>query len=362
MSLLLQLLAQFLRCLALLCRKDGLKVVIAQNLILKQQLLVLNRGRKRAPSISPLHRIWLAFFLMFLSTRRLQQTAVAFRPSTFLRFKEFLVRQKYKFLFSSGKRSKPGPKGPSREIIAAVVEFKQRNPRCGCPRIAQQLSITFGIDLQPDVVRRILVNHFKSRPGSDGPFWLTFIGHSKDSLWSMDFFKAESILLKSYSVMVVMDQFSRRIIGFAVHRGDVGGEVLCSMFREIASNIPTPKYLSLDNDPLYRFDRWAPQLEAMMINPIYSIPLTPISHPFVERLIGTTRREYLDQLFFWNKGDLQHKLDQFRDYFNEHRVHAGINGDLPNQRADEIEPRIASLENYSWDSHCNGLFQMPKAA
>ncbi|MBT5709219.1 MAG: DDE-type integrase/transposase/recombinase [Verrucomicrobia bacterium] len=339
-----------------------MKAVVAQNLILKQQLIVLNRGRKRAPSISPLHRIWLAFFLMFLSARRLQQTAVAFRPSTFLRFKEFLVRQKYKFLFSSGKRSKPGPKGPSREIIVAVVEFKQRNPRCGCPRIAQQLSITFGIDLQPAVVRRILVKHFKSKSGSDGPSWLTFIGHSKDSLWSMDFFKTESILLKSYSVMVVMDQFSRRIIGFAVHRGDVGGEVLCSMFREIASNIPTPKYLSLDNDPLYRFDRWAPELQAMMINPIYSIPLTPVSHPFVERLIGSVRREYLDRLFFWNTRDLQPELDQFRDYFNEHRVHAGIDGDLPNQRADEIEPKIVSFESYSWEPHCNGLFVMPKAA
>ena len=81
--------------------------------------------------------------------------------------------------------------------------------------------------------------------------------------------------------MVIMDPFSRRIIGFAVHRGDVGGEALCSMFREIISNIPTPKYLSLDNDPLYRFDRWAPELEALMINPIYSIPLTPVSQEYV---------------------------------------------------------------------------------
>ena len=346
----------------MLCRKDGLSAVIAQNLLLTQQLIILNRGRERAPNIKPLHRILLGFFASFLSKRRLKQAAVALRPATLLRFRDFLQKQKYKLLFSPKKRGKSGPKGPSREIIAAVVEFKQRNPRCGCPRIAQQLSITFGIDLQPDVVRRILVKHFKSKPGPDGPSWLTFIGHSKDSLWSMDFFKAESILLKSYSVMVVMDQFSRRIIGFAVHRGDVGGEALCSMFREIATNIPTPKYLSLDNDPLYRFDRWAPQLEAMMINPIYSIPLTPISHPFVERLIGSVRREYLDRLFFWNTRDLQHKLDQFKDYFNEHRVHAGIDGDLPNQRADEIEPRIASLENYSWDSHCNGLFQIPKAA
>ena len=178
----------------------------------------------------------------------------------------------------------------------------------------------------------------------------------------MDFFKAESILLKSYSIMVIMDQYSRRIIGFAVHRGDVGGEALCSTFRELVSNIPTPKYMSLDNDPLYRFDRWTPELQSMMINPIYSIPLPPVSHPFVERLIGTVRREHLDRLLFRNTRDLQQKLDQFRDYFNEHRVHAGINGDLPNQRADEIEPRIASLENYSWDSHCNGLFQIPKAA
>ena len=80
--------------------------------------------------------------------------------------------------------------------------------------------------------------------------------------------------------MVIMNQFSRRIIGFVVHRGEVGGEALCSMFREIISNIPTPKYLSSDNDPLYHLDRWASQLEAMMINPIYSIPLTPISQEY----------------------------------------------------------------------------------
>ena len=123
MSLSLQLLAQFLRCLALLCRKDGFKAPDTQNLLPKQRLIVLNRGRQRDTSISSLHRFWLAFFSLFLPARCLQQAAVAFRPSTFLRFKEFLVRQKYKLLFSSGNRSKPGPKGPSREIIAGVIEF-----------------------------------------------------------------------------------------------------------------------------------------------------------------------------------------------------------------------------------------------
>ena len=104
MSLLLQLLAQFLRCVALLCKKDRLKAVVAQNPLLTQQLIVLNRGRQLGPSISPFHRMWLASFSMFLSTRRLRQVAVVFRFSTFLRFKEFLVRQKYKLLFSSEKQ------------------------------------------------------------------------------------------------------------------------------------------------------------------------------------------------------------------------------------------------------------------
>ena len=134
------------------------------------------------------------------------------------------------------------------------------------------------------------------------------------------------------------------------------------MFSEIVSGIPTPTYLSMDNDRLYLFEEWAPLLEALRINPIQSIPLIPVSHPFVERLIGSVRREYLDQLFFWNSRDLQHKLDEFQEYFNEYRVHAGIDGDLPNRRADERKPKIARLENYSWGSHCNGLFQMPKAA
>jgi putative transposase len=88
----------------------------------------------------------------------------------------------------------------------------------------------------------------------------------------------------------------------------------------------------------------------------------PLFASFVERLIGTIRRDYLDQLFFWNTHDLQHKLNQFRDYFNEHSVHAGIKSDLPNQQASKNQPKIASFENYSWESHRNGLFQIPKAA
>ena len=73
----------------------------------------------------------------------------------------------------------------------------------------------------------------------------------KDSLWSVDLFRCESILLRSHWVLVVMDQFSRRIIGFGVNVGDVDGIALCRMFNSEISTMGMPRYLSSDNDPLF---------------------------------------------------------------------------------------------------------------
>ena len=95
--------------------------------------------------------------------------------------------------------------------------MKQRNPRFGCRRIAMQITDTFGIDINKDLVRRVLDKHYRPIPSGAGPSWLTFLGHTKDSLWSIDLFRCESILLNSH--WVVMDQFTRRIIGFGVHAG-----------------------------------------------------------------------------------------------------------------------------------------------
>jgi hypothetical protein len=78
------------------------------------------------------------------------------------------------------RRRKPGPLGPSKELIDAIVEMKRRNPNWGCPRIAQQITLAFGIPINKDVVRRILGNHYQPGSDSGGPSWLTFIGHMKD--------------------------------------------------------------------------------------------------------------------------------------------------------------------------------------
>src|SRR4029450_6762576 len=109
-----------------------------------------------------------------------------------------------------------------------------------------QISLAFNIPIDKDIVRRILASHY--RLGSGGPSWLTFIGHLKDSLWSIDLFQCESATLRTYRVLVVMDQCTRRIIGFGVHAGVVDGVALCQMFNRAIGRHPGPTYLISDTD------------------------------------------------------------------------------------------------------------------
>jgi len=100
--------------------------------------------------------------------------------------------------------------------------------------------------------------HANSRPGSDSghdPSWLTFIGHLEDSLWSTDLFRCESILLNTHRVLLVMDQCTRRLIGFGVHTGDVDGVALCRMFSMAILTRGMPKCLSSDNGPLFQYQQ-----------------------------------------------------------------------------------------------------------
>jgi putative transposase len=354
--------AHLLVTLAKLARPGGLRAVAAESLAVKHQLLIMKRSRQRAPNLTSWDRLTLGFCALFVSRERLSKMAVILKASTLLQFHQALVKRKYYLLYNSRKRHRPGPKGPSKELIDAIVEMKRRNPRFGCRKIAEQISSAFGIETNKDVVRRILIRYCRPVPGGDGPSWLTVIGHAKDSLWSVDFFRCESILLKSYWIMIVMDVFTRRIIGFGVAPAHLDGPVVCRMFNRAIEKRTPPKYLPSDNDPLFRFHRWRANLRILEVEEIKTIPCTPTSHPFVERLIGTLRREYLDRTLFWNRSDLERKLDDYKTYYNQYRCHTGLAGATPAQRSGAPPHAIAKVESYSWQRHCHGLFETPIAA
>ena len=304
----------------------------------------------------------MGFGSLFVKPSRLLRTAIILRPASLLRFHRGLRDLKYRLLSSSHPQGKPGPKGPDPELIRLICDFKRRNPRFGCPRIAQHLAKTFGLPINKDVVRRVLATHYRPEPHGRGPSWLTFLAHSKDSLWSLDLFRTESILLKTPWVSIVMDQFSRRLIGFAVQPLTVDGPALCRLFNQAIAGQGQCLRLSFDHDPLFQFHRWQANLRILGIEPVPTVPGVPVSHPFVERLIRTLRQECLDQLFYWNAADLEHKLLSFRHYYNALRVHQGLGGDTPEEQAGAPTPPMAKLANYRWQSHCRRLVQLPMAA
>jgi len=330
------LLIHLIATIAKLLLPGGARTIIAESLLLKHQLLIMNRSRARAPNLRLIDRIIAGLCAGLMRPGRLLRSAIVLKPSTLMAFHRALVNRKYRLLFAPRQRRKPGPKGPSPELVAAIVEMKRRNPRFGCRRIAQQIAFVFGVEIDKDVVRRVLAKHSRPTRGSDGPSWLAFLGHAKDSLWSVDLFRCESLMIKAHWVMVVMDQFTRRIIGFAVQPGTVDGAAVCRMFNQKIAGAPAlPQHLSSDHDPLFEFQRWRANLRILDVSEIKTVPHVPLSHPFVERLIGTVRRELLDHVPFWGAGDLERKLRLFRDYYNHGRVHASLKGVTP------IYPTIA---------------------
>jgi transposase InsO family protein len=163
-------------------------------------------------------------------------------------------------------------------------------------------------------------------------------------------------------VLVVIDQFTRRIIGFGIHAGDVDGAALCRIFNHAIARQGIPRYLSSDNDPLFEFHRWQANLRVLDVEELKTVPYVPISHPFVERLIGTIRRDFLDQTLFWNSVDLESKLLAFRDYYNGERVHSSLDGLTPGESGGKSCREPLELARFRCQPHCRRLYQLPAAA
>ena len=178
-----------------------------------------------------------------------------------------MVRRQYRRLFSAHRHPrKPGPKGPSEALIRAIVELKARNPRFGCPRIARIMARTFGVDIDRNIVRRVLAQPYRPSSGGSGPSWLSVMGHARDRLWSVDLLRCESLVLRTYWVLVVMDQFTRRLVGVGVHAGTVTGSDLCRMFNAAVHGQGVPRHLSTDHDPLFEAHRWQANLRILEID------------------------------------------------------------------------------------------------
>jgi len=184
MKTLALLLIHVLTTLAQRAGPGGIKAIIAESVLLKHQQLIVRRAGGKTPKLTTLDRFLFDFLVLFLHPRRIQKAAVVLKPATLTKFRRALLSRNYHRLFSSRKKGKPGPKGPSDALIRVIVEMKRRNARFGCPRIAQQINRAFGLNIDKDVVRGVLAKHYRPEPYDRGPSWLTFFRHTVS--WSSE--------------------------------------------------------------------------------------------------------------------------------------------------------------------------------
>lgn len=257
--------------------------MLAESLLLKHRLIVLNRSRERAPNLRAADRVIAALLASFIDPRRLFRSAIVIKPSTILRFHHALVARKYRWLFTPKRGGRPGPKGPAPELIAAILEMERRNPRFGYQRIAEQVALVFDVELDKDIVRRVLAKHIgpsaaiTALPGSRCSATLrTACGHSIS-------FRCESLALRSHWVMVLLDQCTLRIVGFAIHACVPDGPAVCRMLATaIAGAKELPRRLSTDHDPLFEFRRWKANLRIQEIEPVKTLPYVQLDFAAVD--------------------------------------------------------------------------------
>ena len=128
------------------------------------------------------------------------------------------------------------------------------------------------------------------------------------------------------------------------------------MFNAAIHGRGAPRHLSTDHDPLFEARRWTANLRILEIDEIKTVPHVPRSHSFVERLIGTMRREFLDHVLFWNAGDLERKLADFQAYYNAARSHASLEGHTPVTFASGPTVARAELNHVRWVSPTAGTW------
>ena len=148
----------FIHLVVTVARMFGLgsaRSIVAESLLVKYALFILNRLRVRAPDLRPRARLIPGLRAILMRPARLVCSAVILKLFAILGFHRALVKRKCRLLFTPENRDKPGSKGPSAQLICAIIEMKRRKPSFPYQRIDAQASLVFDIEIDKDVVRPV---------------------------------------------------------------------------------------------------------------------------------------------------------------------------------------------------------------
>ena len=205
------------------------------------------------------------------------------------------------------------------------------NPLWGAPRIHGELR-KLGIEIAQATVGKYLGRN-RRRPGPPSQTWRTFLANHVSQLASIDFFTVPTATFRVLFVFVVLAHDRRRIVHVNVTAHPTAAWT-AQQLREAWPCDTAPRFLLRDRDAIYASDlrRTA---AAMGLEEVLTAPRAPWQNPFVERVIGSLRRECLDHVIVWNERALRRHLQQYLGYYHQWRTHLSLDKDPPVPRANQ---------------------------
>ena len=313
----LELLILIGRAVALAFR--GHQELVLENLALRQQLTAVKRATKRPPLRTRDRLFWIALARIW---RNWRTALMLVQPDTVVRWHRDWLRRRWT------RRSKPGPNGRppvDQQIRVLVRAMAAANPLWGAPRIHGELRI-LGVEVSERTVSRFL----ERRPRPPSQTWRTFLTNHLASAASMDFFTVPTLTGRVLFVLVVLSHHRRRM----VHVNVTPHPTARWSAQQVVDAFPddtAPRWLHRDRDRIYG-DVCHRRLAGMGIAEVISAPASPWQNPYVERLIGSIRRECLDHVIVINEAHLRRVLTSYSRYYHRSRTHLGLEKDTPDHR------------------------------
>jgi len=299
----------------------GHRDVVLENLALRQQLSIYQRKRKRPGLTRGDRRFWMTVSVMWKNWR---QALLIVHPDTVVRWQRERFRRYWAHRSKkSGRRGRPPISRQVRELIRTMA---CANPLWRAPRIHGELQ-KLGIEVSERTVSRVL--RTVKRPPSQT--WKTFLQNHIGEIVAIDFFTVPTIRLRVLFVFLVLEHRRRKVLHFGVTEhpsAEWAGQQVVDALTEQGAK----RYLVRDRDATYG-NEFRRRIQSLGMKEVISAPRSPWQNAFVERMIGSIRRECLDHVVVLSQRHLRKLLKRYFTYYHRSRTHLALAKDAPESRA-----------------------------
>jgi putative transposase len=317
---------------SLLVRLRGQAAMQAEIIALRHQLTVLQRSQKsRRPVLTRIDRcLWVWLSRVWSAWR---SSLIIVKPETVINWHRQGFRWYWTWKVRHGRSGRPQVPKETRDLIRTM---SRENPLWGAPRIHSEL-LKLGVKISQASIAKYMVRS----PKPPSQTWRTFLNNHVSQLVSVDFFTVHTVWFEILFVFIVLTHDRRRVVHFNVTAHPTAGWTAQQMLEAFPFDT-APKYLLRDRDRIYG-QKFRKQVEVMNIAEVLSAPRSPWQRAYVERVIGSIRRECLDHVIVFDEDSLRRTLRSYFSYYHRSRLHLSLDKDSPDSRSIQSVGRVIAF-------------------